>query len=298
MNDKQLFILINPSAGKGEPVPEKIEKVFHDSEINVKLHILTPGEDPADIVRAALPEANLVAVYGGDGSITEAAVALIGSGTTLAIIPGGTANVISKELGISQDTDEVLKMLCDGAYQFKTIDTATVNGKPFLLRVNLGIMADMIAETDPDLKDKIGQLAYGVSAIKSAYDTEPVVYSLTIDGEPVKASGVSLTITNAGNMGIGDWQMQPGISISDGLLDVLLLKDAGLISIIKTAGSSLLGKETDTVSHWQGKEVIVEMPHKQRYLCDDCEDEADRLTIKIVPASLTVAVPLTDKKDE
>lgn len=292
MNIDHIFFIVNPSAGKNEPVVKKISEIFNNSGLQLTVHVLKEKEDVAEIVGAALRQADLIAVFGGDGSITEAAAQLIGTATPLAIIPGGTANVLSKELGIPQDTDEALTLLCEGKYQFKTIDTGVVNGRPFLLRVNLGIMAEMITETDPDLKENIGQLAYGVATIKTLLDAEPVKYQLDIDGEIVEATGVALTITNSGNMGIGNLQLQPGISVNDGLLDIILLKDAGFLSIIKAAGGALLRTETAAVSHWTCKEVTITLPGEQLYLCDDCAAKARELTIKIVPSSLTIAVPL------
>ena len=271
---------------------ELIQQVFADNQQQV--HVLKESEDPAEVIRQALPGADLIAVYGGDGSVTASASALIGTGTPLAIIPGGTANVLSKEFGIPQDTTEALQMIRNQQYRLQTIDTGIVNETPFLLRVNLGIMADMITETDPDLKDKIGQLAYGVTTVKSIRKAEAVAYHLTIDGNTMQASGVSLTVTNSGSMGIGGLQMQPGISVSDGLLDVLLLRDADVLSILKTVGTSLLGKETNAVTHWTCKKITIKLPHPQKYICDDCEREATELNISIVPASLTVAVPLNE----
>ena len=139
-----------------------------------------------------LGDADLIAVYGGDGSVTEAASALIGSETPLAIIPGGTANVLSKELNIPQDTETALIMIRDGRFELKTIDTGLVNDLTFLLRVNMGIMAEMITETDPDLKDKIGQLAYGVATRKSIHKAEPLGYQLNIGGKPIEVTCVAM----------------------------------------------------------------------------------------------------------
>lgn len=291
--NNQIFFIINPAAGKEEPILEMIAKTFKDSHIFTTIHVLDEKEDPAEVARNAAAEAGIIAVYGGDGSITAAASGLIGSDTPLAIIPGGTANVLSKELDIPQDTENALQLIRDKKYGLKKIDTGLVNNRPFLLRINLGIMADMITKTDPELKDKIGQLAYGVSTIKSISEAETIAYRLTIDGKVIEVSGVSLTVTNSGSVGIGDLQLQPGISVSDGLLDIVLLKDTNIISIIKAAGGSLFGHETDAITHWTCKEVIVELPEERTYLCDDCEDQAVKLTIKIVPSSLTVAVPLT-----
>jgi diacylglycerol kinase (ATP) len=286
-----IFFIVNPAAGKDEPIEEKINEVFADSGLRQTIHVLKEKDDVTKIVHSASKLADLIAVYGGDGSITLAATALINSETPLAIIPGGTANVLSKELDIPQDTIAALTLIKEGKYQIRSIDTGLVNGRPFLLRVNLGIMAEMITETNPDLKDKIGQLAYGVATVKSIMDAEPVSYQLNIDGKTVKAAGVSLTITNSGNMGVGDLQMQPGISVSDGLLDIILLKDAGIISIVKAAGAALLEKKTDAVEHWTCKEVTVKLPEEQSYLCDDYEVTASELRVKIIPSSLKVVVP-------
>ncbi|WCT10404.1 diacylglycerol/lipid kinase family protein [Mucilaginibacter jinjuensis] len=290
---QRIYLIINPGAGQDEPIMEMIDRIFHDSGRQpITVHVLEEGEQAADLIRKVLPETDLVAVYGGDGSVTEAAAALIGTGIPLAIIPGGTANVLAKELGIPQDTETALRLIQQNQYQLKTIDTGLVNNRSFLLRVNLGVMAEMITETDPDLKDKIGQLAYGVATIKSIYEAEPVSYQLNIDGETVNANGVSLTVTNSGSMGIGDLQLSPDIHINDGLLDVVLLKDTGVLSILKAAGSALFGHETDAVSHWACREVTITMPEEQLYLCDDCEDKATSLHIKVVPASLSVVLPL------
>ena len=291
MKAPHLFFIVNPSAGKDEPIVEQIGEVFRDSGTVITVHVLDKEEEPAELIRSVLNETDLVAVYGGDGSVTQAAAGLIGTGKPLLIIPGGTANVFAKELGIPQDTMEALKLFRDQKYRLQAVDTGLVNGRSFLLRVNLGIMAEMITETDPGLKDKIGQLAYGVAAVKSAVNTEPVAYHLTIDGKTAEATGVALTVTNSGSIGIGGLQMYPEISVNDGLLDIILLKDAGLLSLLKAAGSSLLNQTTDAVDHWAGKDITIRLPEKQAYLCDDCEAEAKELTLKVVPGSLTIAVP-------
>jgi hypothetical protein len=57
----------------------------------------------------------------GDGSVKPAVAGLIGTKRPLAIIPGGTANVLAKVLGMPHDTMEALKLLRDGHYWLKTI---------------------------------------------------------------------------------------------------------------------------------------------------------------------------------
>ncbi|HTF31471.1 MAG TPA: acylglycerol kinase family protein, partial [Flavitalea sp.] len=83
-----IYFIINPSAGGQEPILEIIGRVFHDSGRRVTIHVLEEGEQADEIARGAASEADLIAVYGGDGSVTLAASALIGTDKPLAIIPG------------------------------------------------------------------------------------------------------------------------------------------------------------------------------------------------------------------
>jgi diacylglycerol kinase (ATP) len=289
MKFDHIHFIINPASGKEEPILSYISQVFDKG--NWDISITRKNLNAGDIARTLIGKTKLIAVYGGDGSVTEVAAALQGTGTPMAIIPGGTANVMAKELGIPQESLAVLEMLSNGKVRIDTIDMGLMNELPFLLRVNMGIMADMILSADSELKHSIGQLAYGVAAFKAVIDAQPVNYRLRIDGEDIDETGVSLTITNSGNIGIGDFAMQPGISISDGLLDIILLKDNDILSLLKVAGSTLLQNETDAYKHWQCKEVVVRMKKKQLFICDDCEQMAKILTIKVVPASLKIVVP-------
>jgi diacylglycerol kinase (ATP) len=288
---QQIFLVINPSAGQQEPILEHVESVFRNVTPKPEVHVLAEGEQASDVINKKAADADIIAVYGGDGSVTEAAAAVIDTKWSLAIIPGGTANVLAKELGVPQNTVEALEMLRDGTYKVEPMDTGRVNGKPFLLRVNLGVMADMVTRADEELKDRFGQLAYGVSALKTINEAQPVIYKLEIDGRNVEIEGVSLTVTNSGGMGIGGLQMAPGISIDDGSLDVIVLRDASLLSIAGAAGSALLDRESDAVAHWSCRTVKITLPCSQTHLCDDQAQEAAELFIEVVPLSLNVIVP-------
>jgi len=222
-------------------------------KVNWDISVTKTNVKAGDLARAVAGKTDLIAVYGGDGCVTEVAAALQRTNMPVAIIPGGTANIMARELGIPLDSSEALESLFSGIIQ--EVDMGVVNGMPFLLRVNLGIMADMVTEADRELKDKIGQLAYGVTALKTTANAEAVNYKLEIDGKQISASGVSLTVTNSGHLGIGDFALQPGISITDGWLDVILLKENTLSSLFKVMGSTLLQQKSDQLEHWKAKKI-------------------------------------------
>jgi diacylglycerol kinase (ATP) len=297
MKFKHIHFIINPAAGKEEAILSYINQVFDNSDTDWDITVTKRGIGAGDIARTLIGKTELIAVYGGDGCVTEVASALYGTAMPMAIIPGGTANVMAKELAIPIDTKAALELLFSDQTSLKTIDMGLMNGHPFLLRVNLGIMADMILQTDRNLKDNIGQLAYGVTAIKTIANAEPIKYRLEIDGKLIEESGVSLTVTNSGNMGIGDFALQPGISITDGMLDVVLLKDTDFISLLKVAGSTLLQNETDAIMHWPCKQVTITTEQEQHFICDDYEEMARVLNIKVAPAAIKILVPLNSKTD-
>ncbi|MDB4902242.1 MAG: YegS/Rv2252/BmrU family lipid kinase [Mucilaginibacter sp.] len=291
MKFHHIHFIINPASGNEEPILSYINRAFEKSSVNWDISVTKKDKSAGDIARTLIGKTDIVAVYGGDGCVTDVGSALHGTDMPIAIIPGGTANVMAKELGIPLKAIDALELLVSGITKLKAIDMGVVNGHPFMLRVNIGIMADMVLQADRALKDNIGQLAYGVTAIKTIAEAEAIKYQLEIDGKIIEETGVSLTVTNSGNIGIGDFTLQPGISITDGLLDIVLLKDNSFISILKVAGSTLLQNETDAVMHWQCKQVVIKMEEEQPFICDDGEQSAKNLTIKVVPASLKIAVP-------
>jgi diacylglycerol kinase (ATP) len=294
-----IHIIINPAAGSPEPILTYLNQLLGPTGIDWKVTVTRqPGEvysTARQLVEQASPD--VLAIYGGDGSVMEAASALHGSAVPLAILPGGTANVMAKELGISVDTKEAIKMLLCSEANIKKIDMGLVNGVPFLIRVNLGILADMITETSDEMKDKWGQWAYGITAFQTM-NHEPTTYQLTIDGKEYVQEAVALTVTNAGNVGRKGYDFLPGISVTDGLLDVIALDRADMLSLLKVTGSMLLQKDSAVLKHWMAKEVIIRTGANLPFLRDDVAQTAPALHFTISPASLHVVIPANSKHEK
>ena len=288
---KNIHFILNPASGKEEPILSHIRKAFQGTDIIWDVTVTHHENDAVETAKRLIGKTDAVVVYGGDGSVTQVARALKGKDTPLAIIPGGTANVLSKELGIPQNTEKALEMLARGNFKVMKMDMGEVNGCPFLLRINFGIMADMVLDADEKMKDQLGQIAYGVTVLKTIAAAKSETYRLMIDGQEIEEEGVSLTVTNAGNLGIGDFALLPGISITDGYLDVLLLKDAGLLTVMKVAGTTLFQTGSDVLKHWRCKAITITTPQPVRYICDDCEEQGDKIQIHIDPLVLNVLVP-------
>ena len=291
MKFRHIHFIINPASEKGVPVLFYIHQAFIGSDSKWDMSVTHADRNAADIARSLIGKTDLIAVYGGDGCVTSVARALHGTSTPMAIIPGGTANVMAHELDLPMETRAAIEMLLNDKCQIKAIDMGTMNGQPFLLRVNLGIMADMVLQADRKFKNYIGRLAYFIAGIKTIANAQPIAYNLEIDGIEINETAYSLTITNSGNIGISNLMMQPGISVTDGWLDIILLKSNSLSTLLKLTGATLLQSKTDAIMHWKCKKVVIKLKEKQVFICDDFKEIADEIDIEIVPASINMVVP-------
>jgi hypothetical protein len=107
---KQGFIVLNPVAGEGDP-QETMATVRGILGANAFDVYKTTGEESIPkIVKTAVREKSYewVAAIGGDGTVSQVANGLVGSKIPLGIIPGGTANVLARELGLPQEVGAVL----------------------------------------------------------------------------------------------------------------------------------------------------------------------------------------------
>ncbi len=291
MKFNKIHLIINPAAGNEEPILSYLNSAFQDTGIAWEVSITKAEGDATTVAASLIGKVDAIAVYGGDGSVAEVAKALNGFMTPMAIIPGGTANVLSKELGIPQDSKEAIALLSSGHCKAITIDAAIANHELFLIRVNLGIMAHMVLEASRELKDKVGQLAYGITAVKTLIHSESISYRLLIDGVEVNSEGVALTVTNCGSIGIGDYSFLPDIKTNDGKLDVILMRKANLLSVLRLAGSTLMQTDSEVLQHWQCKEIEIRSGEAQSYILDDCERTSNNISIKILPGALKIIVP-------
>jgi diacylglycerol kinase family enzyme len=106
-------------------------------------------------------------------------------------------------------------------------------------------------------------------------------------------------ITNTGNLGFSNISFDKHIDVSDGLLDVIVVRKASL-SMFRLMVITLLKRERpdnlELVEHWQGKDISISSSHKQTAQCDGEILEKMPLHIKIIPGAIRVLVPKKENK--
>ena len=286
---RRVHVIANPAAGQDRPFLNLFNKTFQAAGIDWELLITKKAGDGERLAREAVEAgADVVAAYGGDGTVGEVANGLYGTDVPLAIFPGGTANVMSVELGIPGDLAGALALACGNGLA-RPVDMGKIGNRLFLLRAAIGYTAEMTKGTDREEKNRLGNLAYILSAIRALPNAQVVPYKLTLDGKVVEIEGAVCIVANSGSLGLPGWSLTRAVDVSDGLLDVIMIQNVDLNALLAVAASAIgVGEPLD---HWQVREVTIEANPPQTAECDGEIIEPTPLSASVLPHAIRVLVP-------
>src|SRR5690606_26582205 len=128
--------------------------------------------------------------------------------------------------------------VCSQDSYVRQVDVGKVGDRYFLLRIGIGFEADVMNKTEREAKTRLGTLAYLLTGLQSLGERQVARYTLTLDGEQVEAEGISLMIANSGNMGLANVNLARNIDVSDGLLDVIVIRNTDVGSLLQVAASA------------------------------------------------------------
>lgn len=302
MSKKNIHFIINPSSGKSAPPYELIGNAIAQHEHQCFIH-MTTADTPIDFyVETALNmNADLIVSYGGDGTVMGIANALYGHDTPMAIMAGGTANVVAHDLNIPVDPQQALDLIFGDNHEVVCVDAGRVNDQHFLLRFSLGWEAEMSTRPSSDDKTKWGNLAYAQASLESLGDLESVTYELTLDnGQVESVAGINCSICNIGNIGYYGLSIGKDVSADDGYLDILIVQNQSLQAVVDVA-KNVLGNVLEIeeeLPHYKAKKLTIHPSGSQRMSCDGEPFEAEfPLTIECIPNFATIIVPPADETE-
>jgi len=269
---KRVHVVVNPALSRRVPLLAVLNQSFRSAGIQWDISVTHGTGDGTRLARRAIEEgADVVSVYGGDGTVVEVAAGLIGTEVPIHILGGGTGNLVALELRLPTVLERACELVCRERYKTKCIDVGMMGDQPFVLRIGCGIETGVVQEATRDLKDQFGKWAYVFAAIKQLQEVPEARYELVIDGrDTVRATGVSCVVANVGSVGVGRLTLAPSVDPCDGQLDLFLLKKANLEGIIQLA-SQMMGRDrarrsdddaadldaSEMVTHWRVREAEI-----------------------------------------
>jgi diacylglycerol kinase (ATP) len=246
-----------------------------------------------DSARRALEQgADLIFVWGGDGTVQRCVDALAGSSAVMAILPAGTANLLASNLDIpAGDVAAAVRVGLHGRH--RPLDTGTVNGEHFAMMAGAGFDARMIAGADRAMKDRLGRVAYLYSGTRNL-SARRVKATVDVDGERFFEGEVSCVL--AGNVAkvFGGIEAFPGAQPDDGLLELGVITAKNLAEWARTFGKLVLGgaEQSPFVEATRGRKFRIRFASKLPYELDGgARGKLRQMRIGVKPRSIMVCVP-------
>jgi diacylglycerol kinase family enzyme len=196
-----------------------------------------PGDATAIVRRELAQGLDVVVVCGGDGTVSEAACGLVGSNVPLAVLPGGTSNVLARELGIPLRLEPAAKLLLEG--EARPVRVLYANERPFFLWAGVGLDARIMGHMSQFLKRWLGRTGIFFTVAPEFFRYEFPRLEVTVDG--VRHEATFAVACNA-RLYAGDWVIAPDARLDSEEMEVMLFSDRNRWKFLALFRQLQLGK--------------------------------------------------------
>jgi len=241
------------------------------------------------------------------------------SGVPLVLLPTGTGNLLARNLGVTLNRlAESVKLAVHGEDRAIDMGTARLRRPDgsteqhvFVVMIGIGLDAKMVAATNPELKKRVGWLAYVEAIARIARDVNAVKLSYSLDGAPPRSTTVhTLLIGNCGTLP-GNVIILPEAKTDDGLLDIAAMRPRNLAGWFRVGiavlwengvlhktrtGRRIMAadKRVRPLRYFQGRRIDLRFEEPEEFEIDGEEmGLVLTLSVQVEPASLIVRVPRT-----
>ena len=294
----RVHVLLNRSGGsiKADPsLADKAAEALRKAGLDVEIELIDGGECEVRSRVAAERGDPLLIVGGGDGTVSAAASALVGTGTKLGILPLGTLNHFSRDLGIPADLDEAAKLIATG--KERRVDVGEMNKRLFINNSAIGLYPLMVVDRDLQ-QSRLGRskrLAMVVASLRMLIRFNHHRLTLTVNDE--RSGRVDTPLLFVGN---NDYRIDMGAPgqrerIDEGQLCVLVMRKKTRRSFLAASLRAFIGRSRrDDMVRIEGVErlcVAVRRPRLIVSLDGEVISAEAPLDYKIRKKGLRVVAP-------
>ncbi len=192
-------VLINRGGGAVErdsEIDRKVAAALESAGVAAEVELID-GREYEERCRALVERGDpLLIVGGGDGTISAAASALVGSNTALGILPLGTLNHFARDLGVPADLEDAAKLIATGTQ--RQVDVAEMNGQVFINNSAIGLYPLMVIDRDLQRR-RLGRskkLAMLVASVRTLARFNHQRLTLTVNDEKERVDTPLLFVGN------------------------------------------------------------------------------------------------------
>jgi YegS/Rv2252/BmrU family lipid kinase len=298
LRSRRAVVIVNPLSGRGRQ-PSQIDQhaalaraVLGAHGFDVRIRPTTRGGDAQEFAQeAASAGCDVVVAWGGDGTVNEAARALVFAGVPLAIVPAGSGNGLAADLGIPFNPRKALEIAAAG--RTLRIDAGQVDESYFFNIAGIGVdavIATRFAQRGRSQRGFAGYLQLsGGELLRYRCQT----YHITLDGESSEHRALLVAIANGRQYG-NRLLIAPGARLDDGLFEVVIVEDLSLFGIAARLPSLFRGTLTSGrgVSMRAARTIRIRAPGPIPFHVDGEPGlGGDEITVRMHPLALTVCAP-------
>jgi len=253
---------------------------------------LLPTQEPGHaeaLCRERGGEFELVLLLGGDGTVHEGVngLAALKRPPVVGILPAGTCNDFSRALGLPQQLDKAAEAVLAG--RLREVDIGKANGRYFSNFYGIGLITDTSENVNPELKGMFGKISYVVSALQRVTRAEPFPFRLETEQGVLDGDAVMILAANGTHIGTNPLPLGSG-SLSDGLLDIFVVREAGLPLLRELLASRKPDwrPESSTIDYVQVPRAKLETPAEPMRADTDGETYQETpVLLEALPGRLT-----------
>ncbi len=226
MQTMKIDFIVNPNSGKGKHrITQSDIQNWLGDQYNLTVHYTTHQYHAKQLVKDAIAtNPDIIVACGGDGTINEVASAMIGHSIPLGIIPCGSGNGLATNLGLPKDPQKAIEII--KRFKIQLIDAGQVGEEYFFSNLGFGIDAEVIKRYEQKQKRTIS--GYVDASLKSVLHYKAKKFNVKVDGEVFDKAFYYLFCSNSNMAGYGI-SFTPTASLSDGILDLLMVEDLSML---------------------------------------------------------------------
>lgn len=298
MNRTQACLIFNPIAGQSDPEQDLATiRELLEPEIDLDIRFTTEEMGADEIAKEAIAQgASTIIASGGDGTLSAAAAALVGTNIPLGVISRGTANAFAGALEIPNTIEAACEAILGGAT--RVVDAARCNDLPMVLLAGIGFEAETVERADRGSKKRFGVLAYVMAGIQQLRELESFEAEIETEDKVITVTATAVTVANAAPPTSILAQGPAGVIFDDGLLDITVVAATTRTGAIAASYHLLQTalNETDTnrddIGYLRARRVIVRTDPPQKVALDGEIIGTTPIDVECVPGGLTIFVPL------
>ena len=266
MSGNKMMLLVNPHAGKGGALAAlgDVLTVFCNTGWAPTVYMTQKKGDAPRLVREHAANYDLLVCIGGDGTLSETVSGLVTlpDAPPLGYIPMGTANDVATTLGLSREPASAAVAIVKGKPH--PLDVGCMNGDSFFTYIAaFGAFTDVSYETRQESKQALGLLAYLLEGLAAMPTIAPTHARVILDDGEEEGDYVFCGVTNSTSVA-GMVRLDDSIvNLSDGLFEVILVKNPASIAYLGGIAIDILGKK------YQDPHVKVLHSRHVRILCEE-----------------------------